>query len=119
MSDGECLRHAFEEMMRRDERGEKVVYVQGTVTNPHTGKTFAHAWVENTREAIDPTIDLILPKRKYYSTFKPEKVIRLEPAVAALLILKYKHKFFPKAEAEATAETVRKYEESLRKRKQS
>jgi hypothetical protein len=53
MSDGRCLRYAYDEVQRREAKHEKVLYVQGTVTNPYTGKTFKHAWVENEVDVID------------------------------------------------------------------
>jgi hypothetical protein len=116
MSDGRCLRYAYDEVQRRETKHEKVLYVQGTVTNPYTGKTFKHAWVENEVDVIDPTIDVVLRKDKYYERFNPKDVIRVDPFF--MLILNAKgHHFFTKAEVKAAIEKDRKFMADLKNRK--
>lgn len=85
MSDGRCLSHAFSEMIRRDDSKEKVYYIQGDVTNPATARTFKHAWVESNGKVIDPTIDIILEKKDYYSRFNVKNIIKIEPFIAIIL----------------------------------
>jgi hypothetical protein len=92
MSDGRCLVNAYRELIKRDENGEKVVYVQGNVTN--LGKRFQHTWLETKTDVIDPTINLIAPKARYYEKLIPRNVIRIPPEVVAVLVFKYGHKFY-------------------------
>lgn len=106
MSDGHCLKHAFEEMVKRDKRGEPVVYVQGTVTNPKLGRTFPHAWVETQTHVIDPTVDLTLTKKQYYLIFSPKKVIRVDPFTTAMLVGRG-FRFFTAQEIKSTKEKIR------------
>jgi hypothetical protein len=103
MSDGRCLRHAYDEVRKREANHENVVYVQGVVTNSHEGKTFAHAWVETKTEVIDPTIGVTLPKARYYATFKPKNIIRMSPFIMTILCAKG-HRFFTKKEVTAAIE---------------
>lgn len=103
MSDGLCLLHARREVQKRAEQGQSVLYVQGTVTNPYTDKTFMHAWAEVDDEVIDPTIDLLLPKTKYYDYFNPRDVIRVEEPIMDLLCIKG-DRFFTKEDVKKAYE---------------
>jgi hypothetical protein len=103
-------------VQRRTEKHEKVVYVQGTITNPATGRTFKHAWVENEVEVIDPTIDVTLSKRQYYTRFKPKEVIRMNDFFMTVLCAKG-HRFFTKAEVNQAIEKDKKIMADLTERR--
>jgi len=85
MSDGRCLSHAYSEMIRKDNLKEPVLYVQGTITEPLTGKRIKHAWVESNGMVIDPTIDLVAKKDAYYKRLNAKEIIRIEPFIAIML----------------------------------
>lgn len=108
MSDGLCLLHARREVTRLADMGESVLYTQGNVTNPYDGKTFMHAWAEVGNEVIDPTIDLKISKEKYYKTFSPKNVIRIEEPIMTLLCIKG-DKFFTQEEVKKAYEKHFKY----------
>lgn len=116
MSDGRCLRYAYDEVQKRDGKRENVLYVQGTVTNPATGRSFKHAWVENEVDVIDPTIDVILRKDKYYERFNPKEIIRVDPFFMMILNAKGHH-FLTKAEVNAAIEKDRKFMADIKNRK--
>ena len=98
-----CLLHARREVTKRADSGESVLYTQGYVTNPYTGKSFMHAWVELDNEVIDPTIDITLSKKKYYDLFNPKDVIRVEEPIMTLLCAKG-DKFFSKEDVKKAYE---------------
>lgn len=110
------MRHAYDEVRRRSDKREKVSYVQGTITNPHTGRTFKHAWVEDEVDVIDPTVDLTMRKHKYYETFNPRNVIKLDDFFMTILMMKGHH-FVTKAEVNAAIAKDKKYMAELKKRK--
>ena len=85
MSDGRCLSHAYSEMIRRDNLKEPILYVQGSIIEPLTGKRIKHAWVESKGMVIDPTIDLIAKKDAYYKRLDAKEIIRFEPFIAIML----------------------------------
>jgi len=85
MSDGRCLSHAYSEMHRRDNLKEPVLYVQGSIIEPLTGKRIKHAWVESKGIVIDPTIDLIMKKEDYYKRLSAKDIIRMETFIATML----------------------------------
>lgn len=112
MSNGMCLLLSYREVLTRTQSGENVFYVQGKVTNPATGKSFLHAWVETEDgEVIDPTIDVQISKDKYYSIYNPVDIIKVEEPIMTLLCAKG-HKFFTEAQVRRAIDIHNQYSKS-------
>jgi hypothetical protein len=99
---------------------DSVLYVQGTVSNPSLGRSFKHAWVELPKEnmVLDPTVDLKMPKPKYYKTFSPKNVIRMDVDVAALLAWKKGGlEFFTKTDVTNMEKHLKEMDERMGKKR--
>jgi hypothetical protein len=109
MSDGLCLIHALGETHDRDNNGEKVVFVQGLITNPYLKRTFEHAWVELPDKDLvsDCANKFSIPRSEFYEIYNPTNIIRIDPIVLATLTNKHKEiKFFTRSEVEQAKEHV-------------
>ena len=70
---GECFRNAM-----RWARQHDYDLVHGKVTNG-VGKTFDHAWAENTKDVVDPTTGVRMEKGRWYDTVHAQPEARIQP----------------------------------------
>jgi hypothetical protein len=85
MSSGLCFPYA---MKYASKHGGEVVHA--FVTNPATGKSFWHAWVEK-GGVVHDDLDHNLPTEKFYAMMRPEQIRRYSDTEAMVYALRTGH----------------------------